>query len=327
MAILDWEGFDRETANLGMFNEYSTNPTNDGTGAFNYGRAKGDTCARYTAFPSTQTLFIQFHFYYAVSNMNASVGLLDGNTWQIYFYIANDHIPTIRHGNGTTLASGTQAIAIGTWHFVQLKVTIANSGGTAELRINGKSIASYTGDTQNTANASANGWKINTSSGNWVLVDNLLIYDTVGDAPTTWTPETRILETLPNGAGFTTEWTPSAGSNWQCVDEQPSNGDTDYVSAATAPLSDLYAVPASAIAGGIIYGLAVHATVRKDDAGASEVDGLIRSGGTTYAKGSPFVVTSNYVRARWLWSLDPATAAAWTVAGANAAQPGIRRTT
>lgn len=335
MAVLDWEGFDRETTNAGIFSLFMGDITADGEGAYNYGRHlwRGTSlvcaAARYAAFSPVSTAFIQCHYRCKYLSNSARIGLLDGSTYQIYVQIGVDGIPKIYRGDGVLLASASVSIQLNVWNFIQLKAVIANSGGSAELRLNGQTIATFaSGDTQNTANAYVNGWKVeHTGDGLNNHFDNVLIYSATGDAPTTWTPETRIFETLPTGAGFTTEWTPTgAAANWQCVDEQPSDGDTTYVSAATAPLSDLYAVPADAVAGGIVYGVAVHATLRKDDAGASNVDGLIRTGGTTYAKGAPVAVTDTFARQRWLWTVNPATGLAWTVADANAAEAGIRRT-
>lgn len=159
-------------------------------------------------------------------------------------------------------------------------------------------------------------------------VDNIVVYSATGNPPNTWTPETRILETLPTGAGGETGWTPNgAASNYQCVDEQPSDDDTTYVSAASAGLRDAYSVPASAPAGSIIYAVGVHATAREADAGPSELDTFLRIADSNYDAGAPAALTASYTRYRHIWDLNPATAAAWLLADADAAQPGIRRTT
>lgn len=334
MALLDWEGFDRETANLGIFSTFIGDISSDNSGAFGYGRylyratAQASGAGRFNSFPNVSTAFIQCHIYFnSVFQNYVQVWLMDGSSNQIGFRIGSDGKPQILRGDGTVLASAANSVALNTWHFFQFKATVADLGGTAELRLNGQTIATYTGDTKNTANAYVNGWKVEaTISGLNAWFDNIVVYSDTGNAPNTWTPETRIFDVLPTGAGATTEWTPSAGANWQCVDEQPSNGDTDYVSAASSPLTDVYAFSGPVPAGAIVYGVAVHATARKDDAGTNNLDGIIRSGGTNYAKGSPQGLTSSYVRYRWLWDLDPATSAPWTVAAANAAQAGIRRT-
>jgi hypothetical protein len=335
MALLDWEGFDRETANLGIFSTFSGDISSDNSGAFSYGRyfyrasAQASSAGRYNSFANAATAFIQCHIYFSAAFQNyVQLWLMDGSTNQIGFRVGSDGKPQIVRGDGTVLASAANSVALNTWHFFQFKATVADAGGTAELRLNGQTIATYTGDTKNTANAYVNGWKAEaTTSGLAAWFDNIVVYSDTGNAPNTWTPETRIYEDLPNGAGATTEWTASAGANWQCVDEQPSNGDTDYVSAASSPLTDVYAFPASTVpAGSIVYAVAVHATARKDDAGTNNLDLILRSGATNYASGTSDGLTSSYVRYRRMWDNDPATGTSWTVSGANAASAGIRRT-
>jgi hypothetical protein len=227
---------------------------------------------------------------------------------------------------GGMVAQNSEPWPLGGWFFAQIRFNCLLSGGLVEVWINGRQVLTYSGNTAASGSNGWNGWRVFASSGPEMRIDNVLVYSTTGDAPNSRTPETRIYETLPTGAGGATQWTPSAGSNWQCVDEQPSNGDTDYVSAASSPLTDTYSCPGAAAAGSIIYAVGVHCTARKDDAGTNELDGVLRSAGTDYAAGAPASITTTYARYRWLWNTDPATGTAWTVTGANAAQPGIRRT-
>ena len=334
MALLDWEGFDRETVNLGIFSEFLGDISADNSGAFGYGRyhyrtlALDSRASRFNSFPNVSTTFIQCHIYFSASFQNhVRVFLTDGSTNQIGFRIGSDGKPQIVRGDNVVLANAASSVALNTWHFFQFRATVADSGGTAELRVNGQTVATYTGDTKNTANAFVNGWRVDAFSGQNAWFDNIVVYSDSGNAPNTWTPETRIYDDLPNGAGAAAEWTPSAGANWQCVDEQPSNGDSDYVSAASSPLTDVYAFPASTVpAGSIVYAVAVHATARKDDAGTNDLDLILRSGSTNYVSGTSSGLTSTYVRYRRLWDTDPATGTSWTVSGANAASAGIRRT-
>ncbi len=332
MALLDWEGFDRETANLGIFSEFTGDITADGNGAFSYGRAffrgtwQANACSRISFFPLTQTLFANFHLLITAYYNQVRFIFMDGSTNQLYFQIGVSGIPQIYRGDGTLLASASIAPATNVYHFFQIRAHIADSGGTCEVRMNGTPIITFTGDTKNTANAGANGWKVESSNGSLMRFDNLIIFSSTGNAPNNWTPETRIWDELPNGAGGTTQWSPSAGANWQCVDEQPSNGDTDYVSASSSPLTDTYATPASATAGSVIYAVACHCTARKDDAGSNEIDGIVRVSSTNYAKGEAKAIAGTYARYRWLWDLNPNTGNAWTPAEANAAEIGIRRT-
>ena len=332
MAIVDYEGFDRENANLNIFgfNEWSISA--DGQGYQSYGRYAYATAAimsRPSKFIPMADGYWQAHLWFAYVPTNQGLFIratLAGLEQVTVRFMASSQLIRVYRGSNL-LGTSTYTYPVGVWFFCQIRFSVAPSGGAVEVWINGQSVLSVVGNTANTGSPNWDGWELTYAvTSAQCRVDNIVIYSTTGDPPTSRTPETRIWDTLPTGAGATTQWSPSAGANWQCVDEQPSNGDSDYVLAASSGLTDTYSTPAAAEAGSIIYAVAIHATMRKDDAGTNEVDGVIRSGGNNYAHGSPAGVNSSYGRHRWIWHSDPATGASWTVAGANAAQPGIRRT-
>lgn len=333
MAIVDWEGFDRETSNLDIFTFTNFGISGDGQGTFGYGRFAGTTngaIVRDSWFAPILDGFINCHCWLSggTNNIGVNINAKLGGANQFTVRLVGG---TVRMFRGSTqVASAFVAIPVNVWFFLQIRFRIEPSGtGYCEARLNGKTILTFSGNTADTGAANWNGWSINYTDSPDFRVDNILVYDTSTPAPSTWTPDTRIWETLPNAAGGTTEWTPvGAAANWQCVDEQPANGDTDYVRADTAPLTDTYSCPSEATVGSIIYAVGVHSTLRKDDAGVNEVDGVIRVGSINYARGAPAPLASGaYGRQRWLWHQNPATAAAWTVSEANSAQPGVRRTT
>lgn len=319
MAIVDWEGFDRETANVGIFHS-SGSVSNNGDGAFGYGRRAGGVFSRITAFAPVDDIFVNLHWYNIGGH---NLWKLAKGTNIVGRFYANGAVFSYALGNvGTTVVQANYFAPAEKWYFLQMRLKPHPTNGYVEMRINGVPLFTFSGNTTGTGDTSIDGWEISS-----YYTDNLLLYSPYGDPPITWTPETRIWDELPNGAGGTTEWTPSSGTNWQCNDEQPSNGDADYVSATTAPLTDTYAAPGPASPGSLIYAVGVHCTARKDDAGTNELDGVLRVGSTNYARGAPAPITASYARYRWLWHQNPATAAAWTVSEANACQPGVRRTT
>jgi len=55
----------------------------------------------------------------------------------------------------------------------------------------------------------------------WFCIDNLIV-DNAG-----WIGQTRIQGLAVSGAGTTTQFDPSTGSNYECVNEVPYS-DTDY---------------------------------------------------------------------------------------------------
>ena len=331
MAIVDYEGFDRENANLNIFSTNQWSISADGQGYQSYGRyafSTDGTMQRASAFASMAEGYWQAHIWFDfalnINGLNIRATSAGFEQVSVRFAPNSQKIEVWRGFN--KLGESASTYPVGVWFFCQIRYVISTIGGAVEVWINGKSVLSISGNTANTGTPNWDGWQLAYVATPTCRIDNIVVYSTTGDPPTTRTPETRIWDTLPTGAGATTQWSPSAGANWQCVDEQPSNGDTDYVSAASSGLTDTYSTPAEAEAGSIIYAVAVHATMRKDDAGTNEVEGVIRSGGNNYVYGTPTGVNSSYGRHRWIWHSDPATGNQWTVAAANSAQPGIRRT-
>jgi hypothetical protein len=333
MALLDWEGFDRETANLNIFSSTGLSISADGAGFQGYGRNANTTSGsalRLSAFAPISDGFFQCHA--RIDSVATNTGMQFrcylGATEQCQVRLDLDQKLALYRGS-TRIAASSVTYPINAWFFIQIRFHPAVSSGNVEVRVNGATVLSFSGNTANSGSDGWDGWSVGGStSPSTMYWDNIVVYSASGAVPNTWTPETRIWDTLPTSAGGSTAWTPvGAASNWQCVNEQPSNGDSTYVRADSAGLTDTYSCPAAAETGSIIYGVAVHATLRKDDAGTNEVDGVIRVASTNYLHGTPKAVNSSYSRERWLWTQNPATSAAWTPAEANSAQPGIRRTT
>lgn len=225
---------------------------------------------------------------------------------------------------GTT---GAPAMAQGLWYYVEAKVTIHDTTGAFDVHISGVSRVSGTNvNTRGgTANNYANTIAFSSSGGNTPL-DDIYLCDGAGALNNDFLGDSRVETQMPSGAGASTQFTPSAGSNYQCVDEVPApNGDTDYVSSSNVGDQDFYAIPALPTTVGTVRGVQVSAYARKDDAGARSLSVEIRASDGTVVQYSAQPLLTSY--AFYLGApreTDPATGAAWTIAGVNAAQPGIR---
>jgi hypothetical protein len=333
MALLDYEHWNRETdaflSNwMNIFGSATISPT-DNSGPYNYGRYV--ECFRYGRQLTTASriVWVQFHFrvrapYIEPTERILGLQNLSGSD-HVSIQLENNRWIYLNYQTGQ-VNSGGPVCTENSWNFFQLRVEIDNSAGSITCYVNGALVASVSGvDTEHPGGPDVHRWLL--TSNNNIRYANFVMYNESGAAPNARTPETRIYADLPNAAGAATDFLPSAGANWECVDEQPNDGDTSYVSAAAASTSDLYAYPSSpAAAGATVYAVSAEWDARKDDAGANEADTLIRSGGTTYAAGAPQVLTAAYQRFRNIWTTNPA-GGAWSVATANAAQVGVRRTT
>ena len=127
----------------------------------------------------------------------------------------------------------------------------------------------------------------------------------------------------PSGAGSLTQLTPTDGANYQCVDEDVAD-DEDYVyyecySAGTVTKTDSYALPNPSIRG-VINSVTVCYRV-----GASVGGGATKAAykiGSTYSSYTD-LTTSWVNRTGTVYTTNPDTSAAWTLADLNDLQIGV----
>lgn len=200
-------------------------------------------------------------------------------------------VSAVRYGTGAAtspLALGNTPVTLGSsvggviqanvWHYLEVKATIDNAAGVVVVRVDNTivlslPVAAEAIDTQATANAQVTAIAIGslpTTSQN-VDMDDVYICDVDGGVNDDFLGDVRVDAHLPSGAGTTSSWTPSTGSNYACVDEAAPNDDTDYVSTMTVDAVDTYAFANFANPGGSIYGLQVLAACKKADAGTCTV--------------------------------------------------------
>lgn len=131
----------------------------------------------------------------------------------------------------------------------------------------------------------------------------------------------------PNGAGSSTQWTPSGcAQNWLCVSETTSDGDTTRVQSSTPGNVDQYALQDLTQTLGTVVSVTVTAVARYYAVGCQfdptlcygdiklNVNGY--SGGTK-ALGGGYQTFSD------TWTTNPATGQPWTIAQVNALQAGV----
>jgi len=264
---------------------------------------------------------------------NALVVIRQGSVTQGFLRVNTNGTLSYVRGPGasqTVLGTTALALALGTTYYIELKVEISNTVGTVDIHVDGAPwLALTTQDTQATASATWNELWLNKPSGvtiqwDW---DDLYVCDGSGAAPwNTFLGDCRVDALYPTGAGATTGWTPSAGANWQCVDDTAPNDDTDYTTASSAGLVDTFVVSDAPVPGAAIYGVQHCLSAKKTDAGTATIAPVIRHSGVDYV-GADLFPGTGYTYARVIDVLNPGTAAAWTEAGFNAAEFGVKRTT
>lgn len=243
---------------------------------------------------------------------------------------ADGSINAYRGDSGTLLGTTAPGVLSSTavHYYVELKVLIHPSAGTVDLRVNGASVLSLTG--QNTRQ-SANSFATQVSFGNRdttgisVNVDDVYICDNSGSTNNTFLGDVRVECLFPNGAGSTTNFAPSAGSNYQCVDDNPANDDTDYVSSSTVTDRDLYAMASLSSTSGAVKAVCVTTTDRKDDSGTRTHAHVVKSGASV-SVGTAFAPTTAYAIHQTVFESKPG-GGAWTISDVNGAEAGLEIST
>lgn len=252
-----------------------------------------------------------------------------GSTHELYMYRGYPSGKLeIRRGHyavSTLLDTGITELTTNQWYWIEMKYYAHDSSGTVDVYLNGSSEISFSGDTvYSSADITRVGFG-HESYSETTYIDDFYICDDAGSAPTnTYLGDVKVESLFADGAGNSTDMTPSTGSNYQCVDENPPNDDTDYVYEATTGDHDTYSFGNLTAASGTIYGVQQLVYARKADAGSRTIKSVVRSGSTDYPNSTNHILSDSYLYHIDVLEDDPDTASAWTISGVNAAEFGVK---
>lgn len=252
---------------------------------------------------------------------NHIINFYDGSTPQIGVRVNNNKTISVYRGN-TLLGSSEAIFQPDVWDYYEAKAVFSNTVGSVEIHRNEVEILSLTGiDTCNTANEYANGFGFNpftgSSTSRWSFFDDIYCDDSdfLGDIK---------VETLyPSGAGNSTTWDPSAGSNYQCVDEAASNNNTDYISTSTPGEIDTFVYGNLSSLDGTIFGVQVNIMARMDDSGTNKIAAVVRPASTDWI-GDTKELTQLYNDHIQMFTVNPEDDAAWEIADVNGCEFGVK---
>lgn len=352
MAILFVDSYDHFTTVPG--DKYNSTATSVGVGnpiptftiSSGNGR-RGTSCFRFTGLnggtwtgsmhktvaPGDATCYVGFAW--KPSTTSAAMDILsicDSATAQITLKFTAAALLQLLNGTGSGTVLGTSASTISTsYQYIEVFVTIHNSAGAYEVRVNGATVISGSGaDTQSTGNTSWNAIKFgNVSTGatgtRTMDYDDLYIAD--GTNSQTFLGDVRVDALFPSGAGSTTQFTPSTGSNYQNVDETNPNGDTDYNSSSNAGDIDTFATPDAPSSGAVIYAVQPVLYAKKSDSGSATLAPVIRYSGVNYPGTEMYPSTDYGPFLVQVWEQNIAISGAWTETDFNAAEFGYEKVT
>ena len=241
-----------------------------------------------------------------------------GMVYHSALWVVSATVWGIYRGDGTLLATFA-APAQSAWNYVEVSATVADSGGIFIVKVNGVVVASFTGDTRNGGTSTnIDQFRLGYTgdvrwSGGRGRYDDFWITDTgfLGDK--------RVQTLTPNGAGSSTQWTPTAGTNYGCTAD---DDDATYVASSTAGQRDLYTLTNLVANTVVVDAVQTVAHAYKSDAGSAFSKSVIKSG-STIGSGASVALPSSVAGFVDTFATDPDTSAAWTVAAVNALEAGV----
>lgn len=256
------------------------------------------------------------------------LSLLDSNTNQVYLRTNTDQQILAYNGAGVLLGQSAYGVFYNTvWNYIEMDALISNVEGFIKVRLNSIPIIDVSNvDTQQTANASANTIEISRYGGggghavyftDWYACDG-----TNGPNGVGFQGDCKIRRLYPVGNGLYSDWTPSTGQAFECVDDVTIN-EVDYISTTPGGNKHLFTVEPGQIVGDV-KGVAVETWMKKAYAGNSELRHMLRTNGTDF-ESSSFGFSTSLVSGVTTWGVNPATGVAWTIAEIDAIQFGVKK--
>ncbi len=234
--------------------------------------------------------------------------------------------------NSGTYTATTLPLVTGTWAYVEGQVVISATAGSVTLRVNGTVVVSETAiDTATGGVLTANNVLVGGPSygqpfwNSVGLIDDLYLFDGVGSANITFPPAIPTVQCLwPNAPGTNAQWTGlpyASGNNFANVNDETPDGDLTVNQSGTAGQLDTFKHDELRPPTGTVFALQHCVTARTATATAHSVAAAEYSGTTAYPdSGQP--LSTGYSCLTFPHDTDPATGAAYTVAGVNAAEFG-----
>lgn len=220
----------------------------------------------------------------------------------------------------TKVGTSSNSIPLNAWSWLEIHSLISTDAGTGKLglRINGNLEVDWTG---NTGSLNVTSFTMGTATqvinSGWgdLYIDDVILNDANGTRNNSWPNGLKVAQYKPTGVGTYSEWTPSTGANWQCVDELPPSI-TDYITAVLDGKRDTYQMEDCPSSISIAAVIPSFWAVKAGTPACSNVKRLMRIGGSDYA-GSNLAVPTSFGLVQEVMETNPATGQPFTASEFN----------
>lgn len=340
MALLFCDGFERST--LGSkYDDYGYNAISSAD-ARTGSRSACYACNAKTFVPSASgsTWIMGMAAKLAVGGgscgMWAYLNVLDGANGQCGVFVnSNGAISIARGGPGGyqqawVYTTAPSVFRFGQWNYIEAKIVIHSSAGTALVKLNGETVINQTGlNTQARATATWNGFSFDIG-GNPGYVDDLVVCDASGSQNNDLLGQVRVVNILPVtdavDAGSNADFTCNTGTDHGALvdDGITSDDDTTYVYSSTPNHVDSWNFGALGYTG-TIKGVMLDVTAKKTESGTRAIQLMTRPASTNrFLTTDRYLGQTNYLHYLGIWELNPEDSAAWEVADVDGSEFGVK---
>jgi hypothetical protein len=229
----------------------------------------------------------------------------------------------IRRG-GTNLVGGTFQLSANNWYYVEIKVFLSATVGTAELRVDGRTLHTYSGNTKNGGTKTVfDSVKIGGNGGQSYYYDDLYVNNGAGSTNNDFLGDVSIETLTPNADGTYSQFLGSDGNsvnNYALVNEATPD-QTSYVASGNVGDKDSYNFTNLTRTSGTIFNVQASAYANKSDSAARTMKLLSRSGASETLSDVK-TLNTGFAMYTYQYENDPATGAPWTIGGVNGAEFG-----
>lgn len=302
----------------------------NGTTAFRFATATGSGHIAKDLGADKGTLYVGYALKiaeYGGMIRNDFFELSHNNVIKISYEISGGQIGIWMGNFATNLGYVARALNQGRWYYIEFLNSVHSSTGQVQVRIDGVTEFSFTGNTQVGTVAAMNrvslGRQVNLIAlPNIFLIDDLYICDDQGTRNNNFLGDVRVMALMPNSDGDTIQWDPSTtGNNWQMVDETIPDSDRTYNSTSVTAEIDTFHMANLGIGSAYVLAAQTVLMARQDDPSRS-VRPLLTTNGSLYAGATVALAGSQYAFIQEIFELNPVTATSWTVADVDSHQAG-----
>ena len=316
-----WTGYSSSGGYLGTSS--ATTPYSFGLSLYSYISSIHRTLgANYT------TLFAGFNFYCTgFGNTPQILAFYDGGNGQVALVVTSSgYLTALSYAGGATICASSSALSTDTWYYVEFSSAFSSSGAV-QIRVNGSTVASGTGNTGSSGNSYANVVYMGTAIYSApppveAYFDDFILMDSTGTSLNGFQGPLRIYSVLPNSDVSNTGWTLSSGSTINSLINETATTTTNYVESSIS--SSEYLVGCAGLYGGAgaVQAVAVNVVAQASASTPASFTNTLKSGSTTVnsATFTPVVTTPGIFQS--IYTTDPNTSAAWSTSAVNSIQVG-----